>query len=641
MCGLAGFARWRQDSDTLAATAAEMAQAIYHRGPDDHGIWTDPAHGLALAFRRLSIIDLSPAGHQPMRSHSGRHMLAFNGEIYNAPELKLRLDGIPWHGHSDTEVLLEALERWGVERTLAEADGMFALALLDTQTGTLTLARDRFGEKPLYWGWCNGVFLFGSEVKALRRHPAFDTTLDPSAIAQYLRWNWFPAPSTPFAAIRALPPGHVLTLDAHAGPGAEIVVPHWQARLTAATQTTFEGSFAEAQDAVHAALSRSVERRLRADVPLALFLSGGVDSTLLAVLASQLHPDLKSYGIAFDDAYHDESAYAKQAAQVLGLHHREMRMTEADALSMVPSLPGLLDLPLGDSAAIPLALISRLAAQQVRVVLSGDGADELFGGYGTHRAVAADWQSISGIPGRRVLSGLLSAIPPEPLDRWGRTAGDWLGRKRRSLPGHRLAKTAALLGAASPSVVAGIHRGLWRGLPPQVTGAQNRWPDAWNQPFQLADAASEAMLCDVMTYLPDDLCTKTDRATMAASLEARLPFLEPELAQLAWSLPLEYKIGTRPDGSVSTKHVLRALLLRHFPEDFVHRPKHGLEVPTGTWLRGALKDWAGDLLSPARLKAQGLIEPTAVALAWEDHQSRGKGWGNELWGLAMLQAWLD
>ena len=609
-----------------------MGQALLHRGPDDSGLWTDAAHGLALSFRRLSIIDLSPAGHQPMVSHDGRYVLAFNGEIYNAPHLQAQLGQVHWRGHSDTEVLLEALARWGVADTLARLDGMFAFALWDTQSGHLTLARDRFGEKPLYWGWCGDALLFGSELKALRRHPAFDRTLDPGAIAQYLRWNWFPAPATPFAAIRALLPGQVLELPAQ---GRERLWTYWDARHAATHVAPFLGTFDDACEAVQATLEVSVARRLRADVPVALFLSGGVDSSLIAAMA-RTHGNLQSYAIGFDNTYLDESPYAQRVADHFGIPLNVLKITETDALNMVPRLADLVDIPLGDSAAIPLALIAQLASRQVRVALSGDGADELFGGYGTHKAVAADWDALSGIAGRRVMGRLLQAIPPDPLNHLAEGWGRLTGRKRRSLPGHRLHKLGQLLQAASPAALSGVHRGLWRGLPPSVQGRQAATPPAWNAAFTLNDAASEAMLADVQTYLPDDLCVKTDRATMAASLEARLPFLNQSLAELAWSLPLAYKMA--PGGN---KAVLRALLLRHLPADLVNRPKHGLEVPSGQWLRGALQDWAGDLLSPQRLAAQGLIDPAPVTHAWNLHQSGGKGWGNELWGMVMLQAWLD
>lgn len=644
MCGFAGFLGGlgdgkRGDRAELAAAARSMAQTLYHRGPDDEGVWTDPDHGLAFAFRRLAIIDLTPAGHQPMISADGSKTMVFNGEIYNAEELRQRLEPMDWRGHSDTEVLIEALNRWGVETTLARVDGMFALALWDAKTKTLTLARDRFGEKPLYWGRSNGVLLFGSELKALRRHPQFDATLDPSAIQAYLRWNWFPDPLTPFAAVRTVPPGHYLTIPADGGSGGERLTQYWSARAIATLAIPFTGSFGDAVDRVGDLLAKSVRRRLVSDVPVAVFLSGGIDSSLLGAFAAQAHPGLKSYSIAFDDAYLDESPFAAEAARHLGLDHQALPVRESDVLALVPGIAALLDAPLGDSAALPLALLAKLAGREVRVALSGDGADELFGGYGTQVTVADDWNRIQSIPGRKTLGRLLAMIPPAGLNKLARALGRAVGRKRQSLPGHRLAKEAQLLQAASPAAVAGIHRGLWRGLPPAVAGA-HPVPTPWDDAYSLEDALAEAMLSDVTTYLPCDLCVKTDRATMAASLESRLPFLEPDLAALAWSLPSAFKID-RSGGKLTSKAVLRALAAKHIPASLVNRPKHGLEVPSGQWLRGALKDWAGDLLSPARLKAQGLIDPAPVELAWNDHQSGGKGWGNELWGLAVLQAWLD
>ncbi len=636
MCGLAGFVRGTGDGPALAAAAAEMAASLVHRGPDDAGVWSDPAAGVALAFRRLAIIDLSPAGHQPMSSPCGRYVLAFNGEIYNAEDLRAELGPVAWRGHSDTEVLLAAFSRWGVEASLARLDGMFAIALWDGERRRLTLARDRFGEKPLYWGWCGGSLLFASELKALRRHPAFDSALDRDAVAAFLRWGWIPQPASPFKAIRALPPGFRLELDDGAGPGSERLLPYWSARTVAEAQAAapFRGNFATAVAETEARLSASVARRLRADVPVGVFLSGGIDSSLLACLAAERVPGLKSFTIAFTASALDESRYAAKVAHHLGLDHTELPVDEAAALALIPDLPALLDAPLGDAAALPVALLSRLAGRQVRVALSGDGADELFGGYKPHVAVPDLWRALDRIPARRMVGGLLGILPAAAIDRLAVAAADAVGRRRRSHPGLRLAKLARDLGASAPAALVGGQRTLWRGLPPRVTGAR---PIAtrFGDPFTLADAAAEAMLTDALTYLPDDLCVKTDRTTMAASLEARLPFLDHGLAAFAWSLPTEFKAG-----GCGGKAVLRAALRARLPQELAERPKHGLEVPVGSWLRGALKDWAGDLLSPARLAAQGLIDPAPVAMAWDEHQARRKDWSNELWGLVALQAWL-
>jgi asparagine synthase (glutamine-hydrolysing) len=632
MCGFAGFVRGAGTAPELTAAANAMAAIIAHRGPDDQGVWVDAGCGLGLAFRRLAIIDLSPAGHQPMRSPCGRYTLVFNGEIYNCEELRAELNPVRWCGHSDTEVLLEALGRWGIAATLDRLDGMFAFALWDAAERRLTLARDRFGEKPLYWGWCNGTLLFGSELKALRRHPAFDPTLDPDALAATLRWGWIPQPLSPFKAIRALAPGHMLELDA---AGAERISPYWSARAVAGTVAPFRGDFHAATDELEARLKASVERRLRADVPVAVFLSGGIDSSLLACLAAETAPGLKSFTIAFGHSCVDESRFAAQVARRLGLDHTEMPVGEDEALALIPGLPALLDAPMGDPAALPVALLARVAARDVRVALSGDGADELFGGYSTHPAVAALWRKSQRLPGRAVLAQLLGLLPARAIDNAAVALGDLAGRRRRSHPGLRLAKIARDLGAATPAAMLGGQRTLWRGLPPRVVGEQG-FATRFDDPFTLADAASEAMLTDALTYLPDDLCVKTDRTTMAASLEARLPFLDHTLAAFAWSLPTSFKLAE--DGG---KAVLRAVLRRRLPPELADRPKHGLEVPVGAWMRGSLKEWAGDLLSPTRLRAQGLIEAAPVAVAWDEHQSGRKDWSNELWTLAVLQDWLQ
>jgi len=635
MCGLAGFIGWRRPAPELAAAAEAMAAATVHRGPDDAGVWTDAEAGLALAFRRLAIIDLSPAGHQPMQSRCGRYVLVFNGEIYNCEQLRAALDPVPWRGHSDTEVLLEALARFGTEETLALLDGMFALALYDRRDRRLTLARDRFGEKPLYWGWCGGALLFGSELKALENHPAFDRALDPDALAAYLRFGWVPQPRSPYRAIRALPPAATLVLEADAGPGDERVAAYWSAREVATRVTPFGGSFAEASEKLETMLSASVARRLRADVPVAVFLSGGIDSSLLASLAAETAPGLKSFTIAFGHSCLDESRHAAKVAAHLGLDHAELPVGEAEALAAIPDLAAILDAPVGDAAALPVALLSRLAGARVKVALSGDGADELFGGYATHPAAAAGWAALERIPGRFALGRLLAGLPAGAIDRIAVTLGDLIGRKRRSHPGHRLTKLARDLGAPAPAALVGNLRTLWRGRPPKVAGA-HPFPTRFDDPFTLADAASEAMLTDVLTYLPDDLCVKTDRTTMAASLEARLPFLDHNLAAFAWSLPTGFKLG-----AAGGKLVLRDVLRRRLGDELADRPKQGLEVPVGHWMRTTLKDWAGDLLSPARLKAQGLIDPAPVRHAWDEHQSGRKDWSNELWGALMLQAWLE
>ena len=458
---------------------------------------------------------------------------------------------------------------------------------------------------------------------------------DPDALAAYLRWNWSPQPRSPYRAIRALPPGATLVLEADTGLGGERIAPYWSARQVASEIEPFTGDFTEASERLEAMLAASVTRRLRADVPVAVFLSGGIDSSLLASFAAEAAPGLKSFTIAFGHDCLDESAQAAHLAAHLGLDHTAVPVGEAEALAIIPDLAAILDAPVGDAAAVPVALLARLAGQKVKVALSGDGADELFGGYGTHRAVTAGWAGLERVPARLLLGRLLGLLPAAAIDRVAVLAGDLVGRRRRSHPGHRLIKAARALTAPAPAALAGQLRTLWRGLPPAVFGAQ-AFPTRFDDPFALTDATAEAMLTDVLTYLPDDLCVKTDRTTMAASLEARLPFLDHNLAAFAWSLPSAFKLA--PDGT--GKAVLRQVLRRRLGDELAQRPKHGLEVPSGHWIRHSLKSWAGDLLSPARLKAQGLIDPIPVQRAWEEHQSGRKDWSNELWGALMLQAWL-
>lgn len=636
MCGFAGFI----DIDTPTAdrfgVVSAMAETLAHRGPDDSGVWHDNDAGVALGFRRLSILDLSPQGHQPMQSHDGRWVVVFNGEIYNHQDLRARLEPVQWRGHSDTEVMLEAVARWGVERAAASFDGMFAMALWDRVERQLHLLRDRIGEKPLYWGQSGGVFLFGSELKALRAHPAFDRTIDRDALAAYMKLGWVPSPHTIYQHAHKLAPGHILTLK-----GAEHMIrPYWSAAERAkAVAGSFGGGAAAAAERLNQLLRGAVASRMQADVPVGVFLSGGIDSSLTAAIMQDLATSpVHSFTIGFDQQGYDESPYARAVADHLGTHHTEVRITDDEALALVPMLPTIWDEPFADPAQLPTTLLAQVTRRQVTVALSGDGADELFGGYGIYRSIPRDWQRLRATPAwARSLSQCLAMVPSAPVNALAGLA-TVAGRSHRSYPGYRLKKSFETLSVGSIPELLGLHYSRWRGMPALVPGAgvaetvfnsPGRWPD-------LDDPALQVMMMDVLGYLPDDLCVKTDRATMAMSLEARLPFLDPAVMEFAWSLPTPLKI-TADVG----KAVLRDVLYNYVPRPLVDRPKMGFEVPLGRWLTGRLKSWADDLLDESRLRRQGLLNAGLVASCWRDQRSGRKTWHNELWHALMFQAWLE
>lgn len=636
MCGFAGFLDIDGTTPERGRVVRAMAETLVHRGPDDDGAWVDDQAGVALGFRRLAILDLSPQGHQPMESRDGRWVVVFNGEIYNHAELRRRLGDVPWRGHSDTEVLLEAVAHFGVERALAGFDGMFAIALWDRVEQVLHLARDRIGEKPLYWAKVGGTLLFGSELKALVRHPAWDGTIDRDALSLYMRLGWIPAPHTIYRAARKLMPGTVVSFKG----GDERRRTFWSARDRAqALAGSFTGGAAAAAERLNQLLRASVALRMQADVPVGVFLSGGIDSSVTAAVMQELAGrPIHTFTIGFDQASLDESPHARAVADHLGTIHTEVRISDEQALDLLPSLPAIWDEPFADQAQLPTVLLAQATRRQVTVALSGDGADELFGGYGIYRSLPRDLARQQGMPASlRRLAGIAGRAPAGPLNAAAGLAG-LLGRRKRSYPGYRMRRNLENLSAEGIAQLLGLHYSRWRGMPDPVLGqgtARTVFDDPARQP-ELADPALAAMVLDALAYLPDDLCVKTDRATMAASLEARLPFLDHAIVEFAWSLPTKLKI----EGETG-KTVLREVLYRYVPRPLVDRPKMGFEVPIGSWLRGCLKGWADDLLSEERLARQGFLDAGLVAGLWRDHRSGRKAWSTELWNALMFQSWLD
>lgn len=661
MCGFAGL--WGPSpapAEQLRAQATAMAEALAHRGPDDSGVWVEPAAGLALGHRRLAILDLSAAGHQPMASASGRHVIAFNGEIYNHLELRRELEAAglapPWRGHSDTETLLAAIEAWGLEASLQRCRGMFALALWDRRERTLQLARDRFGEKPLYWGLSGGgvsgagrTLIFGSELAALCAWPGFDNPIERPALAQLLRFTALAAPSCIHSGLQQLLPGHLVTLTApQAGAWPATLPasrPWWcfRSSLAAALADPFAEE-TEAFWALEQALSEAVLLQSQADVPFGTFLSGGIDSSLItALLQARSSRPVRTFTIGFEEAGFDEAPYARAVAAHLGTDHHETLLSAADARALIPQLPRLYSEPFADSSQLPTHLVCREARRSgLTVALSGDGGDELFGGYNRHLWGPRLWNRLAWLPWslRRALGLAIRALPPAGWDALGRPLALHRPIPQLGHKAHKLAERLAHVRSADD-----LYRSLvseWRDPAAllQDTGSgpvqEPASPLDWPLPAALdADPVARMMAFDTLNYLPNDILTKVDRAAMAASLETRAPFLDPEVAALAWRLPMAMKIrgGTG-------KWALRQILFQYVPRELIERPKAGFAMPIGRWLRGPLRPWADDLLDPVAMQRQGYLRPEPIQRLWRQHLSGRFDHTTRLWTVLMWQAWL-
>ena len=639
MCGVAGML---SSGRVEASTIRRMVDSLRHRGPDDEGIWTDEEAGIALGHRRLAVIDLSKSGHQPMVSRDGRYLLTFNGEIYNHLALRTEVDSARernWRGHSDTETFLEAIALWGLEETLRKSVGMFALGLWDRGDRKLFLARDRFGEKPLYYGWVGRDFVFASELKAIRTHLDFAGTIDRHALRIFAARGYVPAPRSIFEGIHKLEPGSILTLDGSGKASRAIpdVAQYWSYRTV--VESGLESPFHDehsARDELEAALSAAIKGQSVADVPIGVFLSGGIDSSTIVALYRKLaSQNVRTYSIGFEETGFDEAPYAKEVSRHFGTEHTERYVTSQQAREVIPLLPTIYDEPFADPSQIPTYLMSKLAREEVTVALSGDGGDELLGGYTRYMTAANTWRKMQRAPFsvRRISGAVLGKIPASVWD--GLAA---IGPGRPQFPGTRLEQTfqrlqcidslPALYGSfrdewsdASSPVIGGDADSKECGLDLEVTGG----PDIIRM-----------MYCDAVSYLPGDILCKVDRASMSRSLEVRIPFLDHRVAEVAARIPVGMKVRKE-----SGKDVLKELLFSHVPRHLFDRPKAGFSVPVGAWIKGPLKSWAEDLLSRERLDREGFFCGATIQRRWQDHLAGRRDATWSLWPVLMFQAWKD
>lgn len=611
-----------------------MAATLAHRGPDGHDVWADAAAGIGLGHRRLAIVDLSPTGAQPMHSADGRFVIIYNGEVYNFPELRQQLiaKGHAFRGTSDTEVMLAAFTEWGVQAATSKFIGMFAFAVFDRRDRTLYLVRDRLGVKPLYYSTIDRTLVFGSELRALMTYPGFKRDVDRDAVASLVRYSYIPAPATIFRNVQKLPPGSILTAKA----GGDIrITTYWDLASVIRPREPVRATFEEASEAIEKLIHDAVQRRMLADVPVGAFLSGGTDSaTIVAMMQLGATQKARTFTVGFQDGVYDETAAAREVARHLGTDHCEIRLDEGTALNLVPEIAGWFDEPFADSSQLPTYLVSRATRQHVTVALSGDGGDEVFGGYPKYNWLDSTWKRSRAVPAalRSIAGHSLQAMPENAY------------RKLASLllesgSSERIGERARRLGAAlsAPSVDAAIAAMNVVGIADQgiVPGAKAIAPILPDGIGDLDDITARMRATDFAGYLPDDILTKVDRCSMAVSLEAREPLLDHRLVEFVWSLPPEIQRGHEP------KALLKSVLRRHVPPALVDRPKRGFSVPLAQWLRGPLRGWADDLLSPTALAKNEFLDKERVGRLWRRHLSGAESNPTGLWNMLMFSAWSE
>lgn len=646
MCGIAGFfgPPGARPIEEMRSITKRMTDAMIHRGPDDDGIWADSDTGVALGHRRLSILDLSPLGHQPMASADGRYVMVFNGEIYNFQELRAELEphGHIWRGHSDTEIMLAAFRQWGIVEATKKFNGMFAFAVWDKQDRVMHLGRDRLGEKPLYYGWIGDTLVFGSELKVLKPFPGFTGTINRDAIAGLLRLNYIADPHSIYEGIFKLPPASLLSWQTGSPHSKPFLYWDMKAVAESSMDNPFTGSDDEAVDELEKLMMDAVKIRMISDVPLGAFLSGGVDSSaIVALMQAQSSKPVRTFTIGFNEKEYNEALFAKEVAQHLGTDHTEMYVTPKDALDVIPNIPHMFDEPFSDYSQIPTYLVSKIARQHVTVSLSGDAGDELFTGYERYFMGRKIWDRVRPLPTpvRKGLAAGMTALKPSTINALSSPAKGLLPEKWRHVSiGDKVHKLAEVLRTDEP---VNMYQNLvshWKAPHEVVIGGhepvtalidKHNWP-------RVPDFSHRMMHLDMETYLPGDILVKVDRAAMAVSLEGRIPLLDPRIIEFAWRLPLSMKVRNGKG-----KWVLRQVLYKHVPERLIDRPKMGFSVPIGYWLRGELRDWAEALLDESRLKREGYFNPTPIREKWTEHLQGHRNWQYYLWDVLMFQAWLE
>ena len=645
MCGITGF--WdttlKLDAQSLQNVARQMTDTLVLRGPDDEGQWVDESRGIALGHRRLAILDLSPEGHQPMVSVDSRYIIVFNGEIYNFLEIRKQLEqrGYKFRGHSDTEVMLASFCEWGLEKSIKSFNGMFAFALWDRQEKVLHLGRDRFGEKPLYYGWFGSTFLFSSELKALKAYPNFSANVNRGSLTALLRYKYIPAPHTIYENIYQLLPGTFLTIDGEKSSLNPIT--YWSAREVAehSAANRFTGSENEAVEQLEQLLKESVALRMISDVPLGAFLSGGIDSsTIVALMQAQSEKPIKTFAIGFAEDEYNEAQYAKAVAKHLGTDHTELNVTAQDAFDLIPKIPSLYDEPFADCSQIPTFLLAQMTREKVTVSLSGDGGDELFAGYDRYYDATNIWGKTSSLPNpmRQLVSQGLNIFSPQIWNKiLAPIAASLPASLTESTPGEQLQKISEIFKFQNMEAIYLFLLSSFKDAPSFVVGGEDLSDAINNQNLwsQLSDGIERLMYLDTVSYLPDDILVKVDRASMGVSLESRIPLLDPQIYNFAWSLPMsmKFKNGKR-------KHILREVLYKYIPSELIDRPKMGFGIPIQSWLRGPLRDWAEDLLAENRLQQEGFLEPKLIRKVWQEHLNEEGDRGYALWNVLMFQAWL-
>jgi asparagine synthase (glutamine-hydrolysing) len=646
MCGISGFiTKEYLPADNYDNILDSFNESLAHRGPDASGKWYDEENKIGLAHRRLSILDLSVAASQPMISDNGNYVIVFNGEIYNHLEIRNKLSIRSFKSHSDTETLLYAFQEFGIETTLNMTVGMFALALWDRENKTLYLARDRFGEKPLYYGFSNGNFIFSSELKALKKYPNFNSDLNRESIALYFRYSYIPSPFTIYNGINKLPPGSYLkiqNLNNNSSNDNLKPIYYWNFNqiIINAQNNIFNIADNDAINLVEDQLNKTIKGQMISDVPLGAFLSGGIDSSLVvALMQNQSKNSIKTFTIGFNESNFNEAVYAKDVARHLNTDHTELYVTSKDALSVIPMLSNIYDEPFADSSQIPTYLVSKMTKSKVTVSLSGDAGDEVFGGYNRYIFANNIWSKFNACPYflRNSIKHSLTSISPTKYDKINEVFKSINISKINNL-GDKIFKFSELMNCKNEYEVYLNLVSQWPNTndlilnnhePLSIVNDKNKWP-------KLNNFTNWMMAIDTLSYLPDDILTKVDRAGMATSLETRIPFLDHNLVEMAWRLPLNMKIRNG-----QSKWILRQILNKYVPSELINRPKMGFGVPIDIWLRGPLKEWGSELLDYTRIKNEGYFNPEIVTNKWNEHQSGKRNWQHQIWSLLMFQSWLD